>query len=434
MFKKWISQAGLALGLVGLCASATMAASIAEPNSALFSPVFTGESAPSAITRFVVAGWQAAPEQASAEAAVFAAEAHLAAAARPLYNPELSIEAERADVNTKVIGLSQTIDMGRKRHLREKTARLEVAATEADLVDNRQAFAANMLENLIRYQNTRNLHQLAVRRTHLMERFSETAEKRLAAGDIAPLDVALAQVAYTNARIAQAGTEQSLSQSAATLRVLTGASHESWPELLGELPGMAKNFQLDAVINQLPLIRALAARAKAQALSAKRVERERFPDPTFGLTGGREGRESLIGLSVSFPIPVRNTHRAEALAATHEATQAQQELLREKRAATAQIEGAAAAYRAVGEAWGIWLQNGQESLTDQVTLLQRMWEGGDLSASDYLMQAGQNVETQAAATELAGEVWLAALELLHVTGSLDAWLMSRAAVTPAHSH
>jgi len=411
-----------------------MAAPATETHNASLHPVIAGEIAPSSITRLVAAAWLAAPEQGAAEAAVFAAEARLVAASRSIHSPELSLEAENGEVITKTLGLSQTVDMGGKRRLQKKAAKLALQAAKADFVASRQAFSANMLENLARYQNAQSLHQLAVRRTLLMQRFADAAEKRLAAGDIGPLDVALAKVAHTNAHIAQAGAQRVLFQAEIALRALTGTALNAWPKLPRELLAVPPHFALAEVIQQLPSVRALTARAEAQAVSAKRARRERIPDPTFGLTGGREGQENLIGLSVSFPLLMRSPLRAEARAASHEATQARQEVLREKRAAAARIEAALASYRVIREAWGFWLQSGRDSLTNQVTLLQRMWQGGDLSAADYLIQAGQNVEAQAAATELSGEVWLAALELLHVTGSLDAWLMSHASAVPSHSH
>lgn len=426
-----ISRAGFGLGLVWLCASAAPAAQIPATGDAPPQPVIAGPVAPSPVTRFVAAAWTASPEKQAAEAAIRAAEARLESASRPIYNPEVSLEGERGEVDTKTVGLSQTIDMGGKRRLAQGAAHLELSAAEADFAAARQVFAAGLLETLARYQSASELHKLAVRRTHLMERFADAAEQRLAAGDIGPLDAALAKVAYTDARMAQAGAERALSQAAAELRAVTGTPYETWPELPQQLPGVSPDFRLEAMIDHLPAIQALAARAEAQALNAKQVDRERIPDPTFDLTGGREGEASLIGLSVSIPLPVRNTLRADARAAAQEAVVARQEVLQERRAATARIEGALAAYRVVREAWGIWLESGQGSLSEQVTLLQRMWEAGDLSASDYLVQARQNVDTQAAATELAGEVWSAAFELLHVTGSLDAWLMTLPPSAPA---
>ncbi len=420
MLNKWISQAGLAFSLIGLCATVALATPPTDTGQP--HPVIAGHTAPPALARFVTEGWRSAPEHAAAVAAVAAAEARLEAAARPLYNPELSLEAERGEVDTKTIGLSQTMDLGGKRPLKKQAAELALAASRADRIESRQRFAADLLENLARYQSARSLYKLARQRTDLMERFADTAEKRLAAGDIGPLDAALAKVAYTNARIAQAGAQRQLSQSAAALRAVTGTDPASWPELPAELPGVRSDFPLQTVIDQLPVMRAMDARAKALSVDARQVDRERIPDPTFGLTGGREGQENLIGLSLSFPLPVRNNLRAEARAASEEAIRAQQEVLQQRRAATARIEGAVDAYRVVREAWDVWQQSGRQSLIEQVTLLERMWEAGDISASDYLLQAGQNVDTQAAATELAGEVWSAALELLHVTGSLDAWL------------
>ncbi len=420
MFSTWIFRTGSALVLV--VSSIALAAAADTHNDADPSPLFAGQTAPPALARFVAAGWQLAPERKAGEAAVLAAEARLNAAGQPLYNPELSLEAERAEVDTKTIGISQAIDLGRKGRLAAQAARLEMTAARADLVGVRQDFAAALLENLARYQGARQQQALARKRTMLMQQFADGAAQRLAAGDIGPLDVSLAKVAYANAQIAQAGAERGVSQAAAALTAITGSPAGGWPDLPGRLPNVSPRYNLAGQIDHLPSVQALTARAAAQIQTAKQADRQRIPDPTLGLTGGREGQESLIGLSLSIPLPVRNSYRAEARAAAHEAVQGKQLVLTEKRQAAARIEGALAAYRVARQAWQVWQQSGQDSLTEQVALLQQLWEAGDIAASDYLIQASQNVETQAAAAALAGEVWSAALELLHVTGSLDSWL------------
>ncbi|MBI5137510.1 MAG: hypothetical protein HZA24_09300 [Nitrospirae bacterium] len=152
MFHQWISRAWLALALVGLCVSAAVAAQTKATSDAPVPPVIAGPAAPAAITRFMAGAWLAAPENGAAEAAVLAAQARLASASRPLYNPELAIEAERAEVDRQSVGLSQTVDLGGKRRLREQAARLEMQAAQADFVSARQGFAAALLETLARYR------------------------------------------------------------------------------------------------------------------------------------------------------------------------------------------------------------------------------------------------------------------------------------------
>jgi cobalt-zinc-cadmium efflux system outer membrane protein len=64
------------------------------------------------------------PRVAAARAAVDAARARERAADRPLFNPELELDAETPDTSTASVGISQTIDWGRQARLTPHPGRL----------------------------------------------------------------------------------------------------------------------------------------------------------------------------------------------------------------------------------------------------------------------------------------------------------------------
>lgn len=68
------------------------------------------------------------PQIQSAHAAVDAAQARLTGAGLPLNNPQLELEAERTDISTYTLGISQTIDWHDKRHAQEQAARIALNA------------------------------------------------------------------------------------------------------------------------------------------------------------------------------------------------------------------------------------------------------------------------------------------------------------------
>ncbi len=55
-------------------------------------------------------------------------------------------------------------------------------------------------------------------------------------------------------------------------------------------------------------------------------------------------------------------------------------------------------------------------------LLARLWRAGELSATEFLVQARQGVDTQITATELAGELRRAAVAWLQSAGLMENWL------------
>lgn len=122
-----------------------------------------------------------------------------------------------------------------------------------------------------------------------------------------------------------------------------------------------------------------AARAAVDAAAA----RERRPDPTLGLRGGHEGLDSLVGLSVSIPLFVRNSFEAEAEAASAELMRAEREAQDLYRRAGARLLSAAERYRLARDAWAIWERTGAPGIESQVALLERIWRAGELSTADY---------------------------------------------------
>lgn len=382
----------------------------------------TGRQPQTALHIFVERVQAESPVIHGAQAAIEAAQARLDGARRPLYNPGLALDAERTDVNTTSIGLSQTIDWGDKRRVRYRMAETELAAARAELAVVRRQVISEVLASLARYQTARERRKLAVRRTRLMRDFAETAKQRQQAGDVSQLDLALARVAYTEARMQQGNTDAALIAAETALRGVSGIVRRVWPSLPEALPVLPESIDIDAFVNNLPELTAQRRRIETAKARIELTRRERRPDPTIGVRGGREDSDMLLGLTLEVPLFVRNSFRAEVQEASQEALQAEQLMRENRRRAQARLEGTMAGYRAAAAAWRVWVEAGQSSLSEQIGLLEKLWKVGELSATEYLIQAGQNVDTQATAAELAGQVWLAAIDWLDASGQIEQWL------------
>jgi outer membrane protein, heavy metal efflux system len=181
-------------------------------------------------------------------------------------------------------------------------------------------------------------------------------------------------------------------------------------------------------LDELPRLRASAARLAAATATVTLRERERRPDPTIGLRAGSEGPDDLIGLELSIPLFVRNRFRAEVAEAAADRLGAAAALEAERRAVRANLAGAAARYRGVSAAWIDWSGSGRSSLDRQIETLERLWQSGDISATDYLIQLRQALNTQQAALELEREVWSAWFAWLEHSAGGATWIgLSRSA-------
>jgi len=370
---------------------------------------------------FIQQVWTESPAMQGAQATFDAAAARAEAVGRPVYNPDLALDAERTDINTTVVGISQTLDWNDKRGAQTQIADQEVHAVMAEFSETRQRIAVETLDALTRYFTAREMQALALRRSQLMKGFIDAVRQRQAAGDMGALEGTLAQVSYSEALMQQAASESELAEAEAALQAATGLDLDHWPQLPSELAPPPQ--QVDpALLQSLPALAVLRSRMESAKARIRLAEREGRADPTIGIRAGREGSESLLGLSFEIPLFVRNNFKAEVRAASHEAV-AEELLYRDAyRRAKARLEGSLGRFQNTTRAWIAWLATGQQAHREQMNLLEQMWQAGELTATDFLIQAKQNIDTQAAATTLKGEVWQAAMGWLDASGQVGDWL------------
>jgi cobalt-zinc-cadmium efflux system outer membrane protein len=361
------------------------------------------------------------PRLQAARAAVDAAQAESRAAGQPLYNPELELDAETTETDTASLGITQAIDWTDKRGARREIAAFATEAARAEFEATRQQLIAELLTALGRYHSTEALDRLAQQRVDLMRRFLDLAEKRRQAGDLNQVELDLARLAHTQSLLQRAQASAERTDAEQALVAVTGAARQSWPALPGRLPDPA-SFNAQMLLDGLPELQAQRARVAAAQSTVTLRQRERRPDPSLGLRGGREGSEGLVGLSLSIPLYVRNDFRAETQAANAQLIEAQQTGQDAYRRAQARLTSAAARYRVTHDAWATWEHSGQPSLSSQLALLERLWQAGELSTADYLLQLNQTLETRASALELRGQLWRSWFDWLAASGRFDGWL------------
>jgi cobalt-zinc-cadmium efflux system outer membrane protein len=384
-----------------------------------------------ALMTLVRASLDSNPRVQAASAALAAAQARERGADRPLYNPELEFDAEKGDIQTTTIGVSQTIDWSDKQRARSGVVAAERESVAAELADVRQTLAADLLSALITYHSRQALSELAKKRTDLTQRLRSLAVKRREAGDLPQVELDLAQLAASEARMRQARAVAAQAEASQDLIVLTGEARPNWPSLPDDLPPLDPGqVDVERLLSGLPSLRAQQARIAAARSTVELKSRETRADPTLALRGGREDSDALIGLTVSIPLFVRNDFRAEVSAASEEAIALDRHLQDMARVARARLLSTTERYRVTREAWQEWRQAGDISLQRQSDVLQRLWQAGELGTTDYLVQLAQSLDTYASAVELRGSLWESWVDYLAASGELEAWLGLDAPFSP----
>lgn len=366
----------------------------------------------------------------AAKANVLAAEERQHAGAQPLYNPELNGTMQSSVEDTASIGIDQTIDWVNKRSARAVVGSAEVMVAEAQLNNLRQQLITELLNALAAYGTNQQIVMLAKQRTQLLQQFVQLTRKRLANGDVPRVDVDLAELALSEALAQQADAEINLNQSLQTLRALTGLNDMDWPQLPNKLPPLhLTDQQTENLLYQLPLLQILNSEYFSAEARIRLAIKQRYPDPTLGFQGGntKEGEDSrrLIGVTMTIPLFVRNPYRAEVSAANADAIEISQKRWNYLRVARAQIEGSAERYQILYQTTQAWQAVASQSLGDGMTLIERLWQAGEISTTDYLIQLKQRIDSQIAGAELQGRAWQAWVTWLQASGQTEHWVTPR---------
>ncbi len=373
------------------------------------------------ISQFIESVWAESPSVKAAQSELDVLLARKEGVEKPLYNPSLVFDAERSGVNTAVVGFNQTLDWSDQRDAQRQVANALVLMASAALKQVKQNVAVNTLNALAQYATVKQMQTLATYRAELIQNFIDTVKQRQLAGDMGALEGLLAQVTYSEVLMQRAAVESQLAEAEAELQSVTGLVLTSWPALPPELalqPIRVDNERLKSLPELVVLQHRIEA-AKSRVVVTERVNRVA---PTIGVRAGREGGDSLLGVSLEIPLFVRNDFKMDVRASSYEVTKDEQLYEVAYRRAKARLYGSFGRYQSTANAWQVWLTEGLSAQQEQGALLERMWQAGELTATDYLVQAKQRLETQKMATELMGEVWLAAIAWLNDSGQMNDWL------------
>ncbi len=379
------------------------------------------------ISGFINYIWEESPAIAESKALVNAADANKRAASKWQYNPEIEFGLDDIDgeKKTKTFGISQTIDWSGKSFSSGKTASLELQAVKDDLDTTYQNTALGIVSALSNYSTAKDIADLALKRTSLMERFASLAKKGFKAGDIDKSEYNLAQLALSEALIVQADAQNMLAENKQSLDFAIGFSLDDnyeLPVLPSSLPKLPENIDEDKILNNLPNLRAIKSREAAAKSVIASARKNRLPDPTIGVTGGKEAGADMIGFSVSIPLNIFNSYGAEVDQAKAESIALAKAGQNSFHAAKTRLKASQVSYDLSRKAWVNWQENGALALNQQTDILNRKFKVGDLSATDYLVQIEQALDTQVAAKELHNKVWQSWFAWLGASGTINQWI------------
>jgi cobalt-zinc-cadmium efflux system outer membrane protein len=376
-----------------------------------------------ALRQFVQTVVDANPRVKAARAAVEASASYRDAASRPLYNPEIGANFEKSHETRYTVGIGYTIDWGGKGRARTALAESERRVAKADFALVRRGVTVELLNGLAAHQASVERDSLASSRRALMHEFATLAQRRFEMGDLNQVELDLARLASVDARIQRATAAAALSEARQAVRGLAPYLPISqWPLLPASLPDLPDGAHAQSLVNALPEVLAARRRADAAEALVELRRRERRPDPTLSVAAGKEAGDPLTVAELSIPLPLLNRFKDEVSAAAAEHRAARQAGEDVSQRARARLISAMERYQLARAAWGEWRKTGQASLARLQEQLRRLWKAGDISTTEYLVQAGQTLDVRESALVLQESLWRAWLEWLSASGLIDAWI------------
>lgn len=363
----------------------------------------------------------------AAKSNVLAAKARGRASNNALYNPEITAEKQNGIENTTNVVLSQTFDWVNKQGARGQVGAASLRVAMAQLAALQQELAAQILGALAKYQAATRVATYANERTNLLRQFVDLTKKRYKSGDVARVDLDLAQLALSEALALEADAQVNANRALQILRAMTGLTQANWPQLPAQLPSLeSRKINVESYINELPSISIFSQQYQTATARIKLAERQRYPDPTIGLQGGESSESGvhkrLIGITLNIPLFIRNPYSAEVDAASYDAMEADGNRMNGIRQAKAEIVSSAERYQTLYRATKQWQQSAGVPLSDGMILIERLWQAGEINSTDYIVQLKQRIDSQIAGAELKGRAWEAWVEWLKASGQVNRWL------------
>ena len=350
---------------------------------------------------------------------------------RPLYNPEFETAYERqGDANNYRFGIRQTFDWWDKRGERTlQSESVKVAARQAYL-QTRQDKLAQALRALVRWEAAGERYQLAIEQEEQLDALIALVKRRQRAGDLGQIDVELTLLTLSQRLYDTAQAMSAFQEAEATLRELLPAwlpGQQAIP--VGTWVTETLISTDDGWLDDHPSVLAAKAQWEIQQQQAQLTRLEAKAEPTVGFDAGREDTDAVVGLTLSVPLNVRNNYSARTRAASQQALSAEaayRAVRRQLRYALQADSAVVEQYRAQVTRWHSLMS---ERRDQSRRLLERQWNAGDLSTTEYLLTLQQGMDGLMAGISLNEQYRLAVVRWLSTSGQVVARLSTSSVET-----
>ncbi len=365
------------------------------------------------------------PDIVAAKEAMNAVFSQAQGSKKPLYNPELETGFEReGDANNFEIGINQKIDWWDKREAKAQQAAFSLTQASKRFSYLQQEKLAQALIALVRYKTAKQQAEIAQKQEQQLSTLLELVAQRQKTGDLGQVDAELTYLSLSQILNSTAQAQVQLKQTASQVKELL----VDWTEEINVLPvkGFVINNEslssamLQGFLEKHPLVLSAKAQWQISKSDAQLALLETKAEPTFGVTAGKNDKDTVIGLNFSMPLNIRNDYSDQARAANQYAIAAEssyRSIVRKQKFAIQASSDTLTTYQKSYQRWLRLMAGRGERSGD---LLTKQWQSGDISTTEYLLALQQRAEGLNAGIELQSYFEISQIDWLLQVGQIYA--------------
>ncbi len=351
------------------------------------------------------------------------AEVERLAADQPLYNPELEFSYEDKTEPAYQITLSQTIDLFDKRETLSQRALITEQINNLDTQLKKTQLLEQAVVAVLESRRADALHDLSETQLKISERLIQLTQQRVHAGDANQIDLQLVRLAHAEALEAQNTARRNTLESQANTALLLGTFKIELPTSFDYNPNLPPDL-ITLSEQSLPSQIALLETQKSQ-LGVVKTAKESRAEPTIGLGFGEDGDDNVVALTLSIPLNVRNTYRAEIDAAKVRTEASDRAFQLAQQQSHNALKRSWATLTQQREIQQLFAQAQQQSMQRLNQQLEKLWRLGELDTTQYLQNLQQSNSALKAQINLNTETDLALINWLSLSNQLQSWLTQR---------
>lgn len=330
-----------------------------------------------------------------------------------IFNPELSAEIERdGNEENYSLGIQQTIDWWNQRGAKQQQASFQRAKAKTLYHQRLLEKKAEVLEALVEWHFANRLNIIAQKQQQQFNTLLGLVEKRQQAGDFGSIDAELTFLSLSKQLAQVVDVEIALQKSQTRVNELL----PEWSPERGGVPDSFWPSKVDFITDQELMNHPTIASAHANWQSLKEeINVTRLAAkalPTIGVNARREEGENVVGLIFSIPLNIRNNYSDQIRVSQSKAFEAESRfnaLFRKQR-----FEWKAAYYtwKLYQQQYLRWQTIAESRVENSASLLEKQWNSGDLSTTNYLLALNQRAESLFSGIELKKKMQQAFVEVL----------------------